>query len=155
MIKKDSQTNVMSLLPLTLGLWLGYLLALLLIDHLFYPRPIFPPFYYLINGSIALAVLALALWPPGRDLLETSFIFPLVIGLLSVVPVISSNLIIPPSGPGPAYSLESVESTHILTSSSSGQGQGVAVKSSGWCDRNGRIAERWCPSRVSRHRFQS
>jgi signal transduction histidine kinase len=108
MTERDSQTDITSLLPLTLGLWLGYLLALLLIDHLFYPRPIFPPFYYLINGSIALAVLALALWPPGRDSLGTSLFFPLVIGLLSVVPVISSNLIVPPSGPGPAYSLESI-----------------------------------------------
>jgi signal transduction histidine kinase len=108
MTERDSQTDVTSLLPLTLGLWLSYLLALLLIDHLFYPRPIFPPFYYLINGSIALAVLVLALWPPGSDVLGTSLIFPAVIALLSVVPVISSNLIVPPSGPGPAYSLESI-----------------------------------------------
>ncbi len=35
------------------------------------------------------------------------------------------------------------------------QGQGVAVKSSGWCDRNGRVAERWSPFRVGRHRFQA
>jgi signal transduction histidine kinase len=108
MIKNDSQTNVMSLLPLTLGLWLGYLLALLLIDYLFYPRPIFPPFYYLINGAIALAVLALALWPPGRDFLGTSFFFPLVIGLLTVVPIVSSNLIVPPPRPSPAFSPESI-----------------------------------------------
>ena len=45
MTERDSQTDITSLLPLTLGLWLGYLLALLLIDHVFYPRPIFPPFY--------------------------------------------------------------------------------------------------------------
>jgi signal transduction histidine kinase len=108
MAEKDSQKDLTSLLPLTLGLWLGYLLALLLIDHLFYPRPIFPPYYYLINASIGLAVLALALWPSGRDLLGTSLFFPLVILLLSVVPVISSKLLAPPSGPGPAYSLESI-----------------------------------------------
>jgi signal transduction histidine kinase len=108
MTEKDSQKDLTSLLPLTLGLWLSYLLALLLIDQLFYPRPIFPPAYYLINGSIGLVVLALALWPAGSDWLGSSFFLPVVILLLSAVPVISSNLILPPPRSGPAYGLESI-----------------------------------------------
>ena len=59
----DSATDAVGL-PLMVMLWFGYLLALLLIDHLFYRRPIFPPTYYLINlisVSSALLVLGLAL----------------------------------------------------------------------------------------------
>ncbi len=81
----------MRLLPLTVALWLGYLLALALIDHLFYPRPVFPPLYYLINGFDALVVLGLVMWPGGRSRLGRAFL-PLVIGLMSVAPVIIGNL---------------------------------------------------------------
>jgi signal transduction histidine kinase len=99
---RDSHTNAITLLPVTAGLWLGYVLALLAIDRLFYARPIFPPWYYLINASDALAVLGLALWPPGRAWLGRAFV-PLVIGLLSVVPVLMSQMVLmwlPPSPSG-------------------------------------------------------
>jgi signal transduction histidine kinase len=98
----DSHTDAISLLPVTAGLWLGYVLALLAIDQLFYARPIFPSWYYLINASDALAVLGLALWPPGRAGLGRAFV-PLVIGLLSVVPVLMSQIVLmwlPPSPSG-------------------------------------------------------
>jgi signal transduction histidine kinase len=70
------------------------------IDHLFYPRPILPPRYYLINGLDALLVLGLVLWwgkqsTPGRALL------PLVIGLMSLVPLVTSNLAVLGMRPGP------------------------------------------------------
>lgn len=93
--------DLITLLPLTAGLWLGYLLVLLAIDHLFYPRPIFPPLYYLINGLVALAVLGLALWPRGRTWLGRPF-FPLVVGLLSVTPVVLAQVMtvrLPSVGP--------------------------------------------------------
>ena len=99
---RDSHTNAITLLPVTAGLWLGYVLALLAIDRLFYARPIFPPWYYLINASDALAVLGLARWPPGRAWLGRAFV-PLVIGLLSVVPVLMSQMVLmwlPPSPSG-------------------------------------------------------
>lgn len=101
MIEKASQIDVMRLLPLTAGLWLGYLLALLLIDHLFYPHPVFPPLYYLVNGFNALAVLGLALWRPVHTWLGRAFL-PLEIGLMAVTPVITTNLIGPLPPPGPA-----------------------------------------------------
>ena len=40
---------------------------MLLIDHLFYRRPIFPPTYYLISASSALLVLGLALYAQAQD----------------------------------------------------------------------------------------
>jgi signal transduction histidine kinase len=105
MIEKDSQTDVRTLLPLTMGLWLGYLLALLLIDHLLYLRPVFPPVYYLTNGVIALLVLGLSRWPRARAWLGRAFL-PLAIGLLSAVPVIMAQVVVtgqpqpnPASGP--------------------------------------------------------
>jgi signal transduction histidine kinase len=91
MVAKDSHTNGIGVLPLTVTLWLGYLLALLLIDHLFYPHPVFPLLYYLVNGLIALAVLGVTLWLRGRPRLQRAFL-PLVIGLLSAVPAMMGQL---------------------------------------------------------------
>lgn len=95
MKQNHAQTGIMRLLPLMAGLWLGYLLILLLIDHLLYPRPIFPFAYYLINGIDALIVLGLALWPWGRKQLGR-VLLPLVIGLLSLVPTVTANLMVLP-----------------------------------------------------------
>ena len=91
MMDDRSQTDVMRLLPLTVGLWLGYLLVLALIDLVFYPRPVFSPAFYLINGLSALVVLGLVIWQPGRTWLGKAFL-PLVIVLLAFVPVVTANL---------------------------------------------------------------
>lgn len=107
MIEKESQTNVIGLLPLTVALWLGYLLALWLIDQIFYPQPVFRLFFYWINGLMAWAVLGLALWPQGRDSLGRAFL-PLVIGLLSVLPVLTAQLATIRLPIGPANSPEAV-----------------------------------------------
>lgn len=89
---RDSQPNALALLPLTAGLWLAYLLALLVIDQLLGPRPIFPAWYYLLNGGAALGILGLSLWPQGRIQLGRIFL-PLAIGLLSVAPVIMAQVV--------------------------------------------------------------
>ena len=107
MIEKNSQTNAIGLLPLTAALWLGYLLVLALIDYLFYPRPIFPPLYYLSNGISALASLGAALWPWGQAWLGRAFL-PLVIGLMSAPPVMMAQLMAMQQPPGPANSPEAV-----------------------------------------------
>ena len=107
MSEKDSQPDGMRLLPLTMGLWLAYLLALALIDLLFYARPVFPPSYYLINGLIALAGLGLALWPEGHGPLAKAFL-PAVIGLLSVVPVLMAQLMTMRLPPSPSSGPEAV-----------------------------------------------
>ncbi len=99
--------NLMTLLLLTVGLWLGYLLMLLAIDHLFYPQPIFSLFYYLINGLIALAVWRLVLWTRLRLWLGRAFL-PLVIGLLSVAPVVLAQFATMGQPPGPASGPEAV-----------------------------------------------
>ncbi len=104
---KTTQANELTLLPLAVVLWLGYLLALLLVDQLFYRRPIFPGEYYLVNGPIAIAVGGLALWPQGRALLGRAF-WPLVIGLLSVGPVVIGQLVTMRPPPNPASSPEAV-----------------------------------------------
>ena len=89
-----------TLLRLAVALWVGYLLALAAIDHLFYPRPVFPPHYYLINGLAALIVWGLLLWRGGQERLGRAFL-PLVIGMMSLVPVITSNLAVLGLPPGP------------------------------------------------------
>ncbi len=106
MKENDAQTGITRLLPLMAGLWLGYLLILFLIDHLFYPQPVFPTLYYIVNGADALVVLGLALWPRGRRWLGSAL--PLVIGLLSVVPTVTANLMVRPT---PHLQAASPEST--------------------------------------------
>jgi signal transduction histidine kinase len=90
--------DVTTLLQLTAGLWLGYLLVLLAIDYLFYAQPVFPLLFYAINGLIALAVLGLAFWPPGRAWLGQAFL-PLVVVLLSVTPMVLAQAMTAPRLP--------------------------------------------------------
>lgn len=95
----DSRIDLTYPLRLAVALWIGYLVTLMAIDHLFYPRPIFPPRYYLINGLDALVVLGLVTWRRAQVWLERAFL-PLIIALMSLAPVITSNLAIlglPPS----------------------------------------------------------
>lgn len=92
--------NLGTLLPLTAGLWLGYLLLLLAIDHLFFPRPVFPPLYYTLNALVALAVLGIAVWPRGRTWLGQALL-PLVVTLLSVTPVVLAQVLMVGQPPPP------------------------------------------------------
>lgn len=103
----QAKIDLQHLLVLAVALWLGYLLALAGIDRLFYPRPVFGLPYYLINGFDAVTVSALAMWPVGRRRLGRFFL-PLVIVLMSVVPVLTANLIVFRPPPGPAGSPEAV-----------------------------------------------
>ena len=95
--------DLITLIQLTAGLWLGYLLVLLAIDYLLYAQPIFPPLFYAINGLIALAVLGLAFWPSGRAWLGQAFL-PLVVVLLSVTPMVLAQVMtaarLPPAAGG-------------------------------------------------------
>lgn len=91
MKNQDSDIDLAYLLRLAVALWLGYLWVLAVIDHSLYPRPIFPPRYYLINSLDALVVMGLALWRQGQRRLGEAFL-PLVIALMSLVPTITSNI---------------------------------------------------------------
>lgn len=107
MKKNESEIDVTRLLYLALTLWLGYLAALALIDRFFYPHPIFPFQYYLINGLDVLVVLGLLRWSKeggwaGRVVL------PLVIGLMSVIPLLAGHLLLLSQPPGPANDPESL-----------------------------------------------
>jgi signal transduction histidine kinase len=92
MMEHETQPDVIDVLPLTVVLWLGYLLALALIDRLFFPRPVFPPAYYLINGGGALLVLLLTLWDHGRAWMGRAFL-PLVIVLMALVPLLLAQVL--------------------------------------------------------------
>ncbi len=98
----------MKIVPLAVGLWLSYLLSLLLVDHLAYPYPIFSATYYVINIAVALVALGTVLFPCIHRRFGPMCL-PLVIVLLAVVPLVTthcSNLLAPsphipstPSGP--------------------------------------------------------
>ncbi|MBX0327819.1 sensor histidine kinase [Oscillochloris sp. ZM17-4] len=107
MIEEDSQANIAVFLPLIMALWMSYLLGLALVDHSFYPRPIFPPRYYLLHGLDALVGLGLVLWPQARAWLGRAYV-PLLIAMMSVVPVFIAQMTTMQLPPGPASSPESV-----------------------------------------------
>lgn len=90
------------LLGMLAALWLGYLFVLAGIDHSFYPRPVFSLPFYLINGLNGLAVFGFSIWPRVRTGLGHWFL-PTIIGMLSVVPVVSGTLVVlwlPPTPDG-------------------------------------------------------
>ncbi|MFN8491545.1 MAG: sensor histidine kinase [Caldilineaceae bacterium] len=90
-----------ALLPLTAMLGLGYLLTLLVIDSLFYVRPVLPPWYYLLNGCSALVILGLAFRPPRRNWVGRAALLA-TIGLLSVAPVLMVQVVVMQRPPSPA-----------------------------------------------------
>ncbi|NJN66548.1 MAG: sensor histidine kinase [Chloroflexaceae bacterium] len=106
--KSQTRMEVIGLLPLTVALWLGYVLVLALIDEVFYPHPILSPTYYLVNGMDALLVMGLLFWSRGRDRFETAVV-PLVIGLLVLVPIVLLKLPGMRFPPTPASSPESIQ----------------------------------------------
>jgi signal transduction histidine kinase len=105
MHRNESQTDAVPLLPLAVGLWLGYLVVLWAIDQFFYPQPIFPPVYYVVSGLDALAVLLL--WRVARVPLG-EVLLPLAIVLLSVVPMVLAQLVSMGQPPSRANGPESI-----------------------------------------------
>ena len=103
----DSHTYARTLLPVTAALWLGYLLALLLLDALVSLHPVFPAWYYLINGCAATTIMGLALWSRGHVWLGRAFL-PLVMSLLSVVPVVLTQIVAMQMRPNMATSPEAM-----------------------------------------------
>jgi signal transduction histidine kinase len=93
-------SDVVRLIRIAALLWLSYVLALTVIDHLLYPVPLFPTLYYVVNGLNALLVLGLAAWTDLRHWLGRAFL-PVVIVLMSVSPIIINQIFLMgmPSGP--------------------------------------------------------
>jgi signal transduction histidine kinase len=79
----------------------------MVIDNMFVPRPVFKVHYYLINGLGGIAALGLILWPPCRTRLGRWFL-PLIIVLMSAVPIVSGNVAVLRTPYQPAGSPESV-----------------------------------------------
>jgi signal transduction histidine kinase len=104
---KGTETELVHLLGLLVALWLSYLLVLAGIDYSFYPRPVFGLPFYLINGLDALLVLGLSLLPSSRIWFGRCFL-PLIIVLLSVVPIVSGNLAVLGMPPTPAGNPEAI-----------------------------------------------
>lgn len=98
-----SDSDLHHLLLITVGLWSAYLVALAAIDWVIYQRPLFGLGFYLLNELAALLVLVFVIrplhWPPWEQIF-----LPLVICLLSIVPLVTANLSVlsePLPGSGP------------------------------------------------------
>lgn len=88
-------------------IWIGYLAVLLAVDALIYPR--LPPSvifrYYPLHSIAALLFLSLTYWDGLRRRLGKTF-FPLMILLLSAVPILLHHTLVPRFPPGPLSNAE-------------------------------------------------
>lgn len=98
MTEQEDINDVMHILPIAVVLWLGYLLILGIIDLAFYLRPVFEVYFYLVNGLAALGALSVVIWHPAWPWLRKIFL-PMVIGLISVVPILTAHFVITPGPP--------------------------------------------------------
>lgn len=107
MNKTETKVSVGQLLRIAAGLWLGYLAVLALIDMSISPpdRP-FEYEYYLVNSLTALLILGLALWSRGQEWLGRAFL-PLIIILMSVLPIVSKYSLTSEFRIGPPISIGS------------------------------------------------
>jgi signal transduction histidine kinase len=95
--------DVLRLIRFAAFLWIGYLIALALINQAFpptrpLPLPSPPPqhtdyLYYIVQGFIALLCLVLAYWPWIQERLRRAFV-PLIITIITVMPFIVHLLMI-------------------------------------------------------------
>jgi len=91
MFERRSDPDLARLLRTAGWLWLGYLLALLLIDRLMF-RALEPILvYYRINGCAALAFLGIAYWNGLRRGLGRLYL-PLMLTLIAALPVVVNHL---------------------------------------------------------------
>jgi signal transduction histidine kinase len=105
MKETEAKVSVGQLLRIAASLWLGYLLVLALIDwNLVPPDHQFHSWYYVINGLTALLIFGLALWQRGQEWLGQTFL-PLMIILMSVLPIVSKYLLTSEFLPGPFISM--------------------------------------------------
>ncbi len=91
------------LLPPAAALWLAYSLVFFLADRISARLPIAPT-YYGLNASLGLVLLGLAWWRPAQVWLGRAFA-PLVISLMSVLPILSNYLLLPRFGPGGPFAM--------------------------------------------------
>ncbi len=106
--------GVIRLLPYTVGLWLGYWLLFLVGDLWVTGDGLLPLPDYLLNASATLGALGLVAWSGGHERLGRAFL-PLVIGLFTVLPILSTYLLVPRfSRPGQPPLLRSIFSAEGL-----------------------------------------
>lgn len=99
-MKWSLDAGITRLLRAAAWMWLGYLLALLLIDRWLYLHFDRLLVYYVLNGGAALGFLLVAYWEPslrwfGRIRL------PLMLILLAILPLIGNHLLLVRLPPGP------------------------------------------------------
>jgi signal transduction histidine kinase len=81
-------------------LWLGYIIVLALINQSFPGPQRNSPYYYVLLGYIAILCLGLAYWPLVQSKLRQAFV-PVIIAIITVMPVVVSQLVgrLSPLGP--------------------------------------------------------
>ncbi len=102
-----NSTNNTRVLRTAAWMWIGYLLALALVDAIIYARaPKFPiTAYYIGNGLVALVFLVLSYWKYIQKTLG-EFFMPLMLMLIAGAPIVLHHLFVPRFPPGPLANAE-------------------------------------------------
>jgi signal transduction histidine kinase len=101
--------DIVRLLRIAAWMWIGYLLALIVIDAFMYfnaPRNMMG-MYYLANGAGALLFLGLSYWSWIEKTLGRYYVLLMVL-IISCLPIVTSRLFMPRMPPGPMSNIEGV-----------------------------------------------
>ena len=106
---RSETPDIVRVLRIAGWMWLGYLLALVLIDALMVERisPEMLTQYYLGNAATAAVFLGLSHWAWLQRKLGRAYV-PLMVVFIAVVPVLAGRLFMPPLPPGPMSNIEGI-----------------------------------------------
>jgi signal transduction histidine kinase len=102
-------TDIVRVLRIAAWMWIGYLLALILIDAFMYantPRQMLSA-YYLRNGIVSLVFLCLSYWSWIEKTLGRYYV-PLMLLIISGLPIAIGRIFMPPLPPGPMSNIEGI-----------------------------------------------
>jgi signal transduction histidine kinase len=111
-------SDVVHLIRFAAILWIGYLIVLAVINHVFWAPPPMPPrgdgnlmpirsdlVYYIVAGFVTLLCLWLTYWTWPQERLKRAFI-PLIIALITIVPMLAIWAIVRFFPPSPMFDLQ-------------------------------------------------
>jgi signal transduction histidine kinase len=106
---RSEPSDIVRLLRSAAWMWTGYLAALVAIDTIMYthaPRDMMSV-YYLANATAALLFLGLSYWSWIEKKLGRAYV-PLMLLIISCLPIIASRLFMPHMPPGPMSNIEGI-----------------------------------------------
>ncbi len=106
---RSKTQDTVRFLQIAAWMWVGYLLALMIIDAYMYanaPRTMLRG-YYLSNGMIALIFMGFSYWSGFQRILKGYFV-PFMLLIISSLPIATGRFLMAPLPPGPMSNIEGI-----------------------------------------------